>query len=418
MVNILVVDDSNIIANALQTLISTRLRYNCIVAHSMKEASEAMLKYKGKFDVALLDLGLPDAPRGEVVDLITKFDIPTIILTGSNLEEDEAKFRDKNIVDYVIKDGSYSLEYALYVVKRIVSNKNIKVLIVDDSEMACIKISKLLERYQLNTYTAYSAKKGLDILEKNPDIKIIYIDYLMPDMNGLELTREIRKKFSKDDISIIAISGEANRKIISKFLKYGANDFIYKGFTEEEFFVRLNSNLEILELFEKSKDRANKDYLTNMYNRRYLLEIGKNLYDSSKKIKQDFSVAILDIDNFKIINDTHGHSIGDEVLKKVSSILKSSISSDNLVARFGGEEFVIVYKQKSKQEVLANLDEIRKLIGLIKIKLKEVTVSFTVSIGACFEFLDNFDDMIIHADKYLYLAKEAGKNQIRCKNES
>ena len=78
----------------------------------------------------------------------------------------------------------------------------------------------------------------------------------MPNMNGLELTREIRKKYSKYDLSIIALSGESNRKIISKFLKYGANDFIYKGFTDEEFFSRLNNSLEILELFENCKNES------------------------------------------------------------------------------------------------------------------------------------------------------------------
>ena len=418
MANILVVEDSKLIANALQSLITNRLGFNCVVTHSMKEASEQILKYKGAFDVALLDLGLPDAPNGEVVDLVTKFDIPTIILTGSHLEEDEEKFRHKNIVDYVIKDGSYSLEYALYVVKRIVSNKALKVLIVDDSELTCTMMSNLLSRYQLQTFTASCAKDALEFLKEHKDMKIIYIDYLMPNMNGLELTREIRKKFSKDELSIIALSGEANRKIISKFLKYGANDFIYKGFTEEEFFARLNSNLEILELFEKTKDRANKDYLTGLYNRRYLFEIGENLYESAQKNSSEFSVAIMDLDNFKKINDHYGHSIGDEALKQTANILKKKLSSEDLVARFGGEEFMILFNHKSKQEVLSTLDEIRKLIALSQIKSNGAVIGFTASIGCCFELTSSFDEMIQQADQFLYLAKKAGKNQIRCKNES
>ncbi len=253
MANILIVEDSKLISSALQSLISTELGFTCVLAKSLKEAADVILKYKGKFDVALLDLGLPDAPNGEVVDLVTKFDIASIVLTGSNLEDNEEKFRKKNIVDYVIKDGSYSLEYAVLMVKRIVLNQSIKVLVVDDSAVVCQKMSDLLSRYRLNVLSATSAKEALEILDNNSDIKLVYIDYIMPDMNGLELTREIRKKFSKKDLSIIAISGEINKKIISKFLKYGANDFIYKGFTQEEFFSRINLNLEILELLEKNK---------------------------------------------------------------------------------------------------------------------------------------------------------------------
>lgn len=253
MANILIVEDSKLISSALENLISKNLGFNCILAKSMKEVADAILKHKGQFDVALLDLGLPDAQNGEVVDLVTKFDIASIVLTGSNVEKDEEKFRKKNIVDYVIKDGSYSLEYAVLLVKRIVLNQNIKVLVVDDSSVVCEKMSDLLGRYKLNALSATSAKEALEILEENKDIKIVYIDYLMPDMNGLELTREIRKTFSKQNLSIIAISGEINKRIISKFLKYGANDFIYKGFTQEEFFSRINLNLEILELLENNK---------------------------------------------------------------------------------------------------------------------------------------------------------------------
>lgn len=252
MSTILVVDDSKIITDSLRDLIEETLGFTCVIAKSMKDTAGCLLKYKGKFDVALLDLGLPDAPRGEVVDLVTKFNIPTIILTGSNLETDEDKFRNKNIVDYVIKDGSYSIKYAVAVVKRIVKNKNTKVLVVDDSIVTCEKLCSLLTRYQLDAISAYSAEDALKILEENKDIKIIYIDYLMPNMNGLELTREIRKMYIKEELALIALSGESNRKIISKFLKYGANDFIYKGFTEEEFFIRLNNTLDNLDLYNKS----------------------------------------------------------------------------------------------------------------------------------------------------------------------
>ncbi len=82
----------------------------------------------------LLDLGLPDAPNGEVVDFVTKFNIPSIVLTGSKIEEHEERFRNKNIVDYVIKEGNFSIRYAVSLVKRIISNDKIDILVVDDSK--------------------------------------------------------------------------------------------------------------------------------------------------------------------------------------------------------------------------------------------------------------------------------------------
>ncbi len=129
---VLIVEDSKSVASTLSLMIKENLGYKTVLASSVKECAKILLEYKGKFDVALLDLGLPDSTNGEIVDFVTKFNIPTIILTGSTLVEDEIKYRNKNIVDYVIKDGFYSFKYALSVIKRVIKNENIKVLIVDD----------------------------------------------------------------------------------------------------------------------------------------------------------------------------------------------------------------------------------------------------------------------------------------------
>jgi diguanylate cyclase (GGDEF)-like protein len=409
MVNILVVDDSKLITSAIKNSVINKLGFNCIVASSMKEAAELLLKYKGNFEVALLDLGLPDSQNGEIIDFITKFSIPSIVLTGSH--ENENKIRNKNIVDYVIKDGAYSLEYAVGVIKRIVSNKNLKALVVDDSKITCEKIASLLQRYQLQTYQAYSAKDCLEVLDKNPDIKVIYIDFLMPGMDGLSLTKEIRYKYSKDELSIIAISGDENKKLISKFLKYGANDFIYKGFTEEEFFVRLNSNLEILELFQSARNKANTDYLTGMYNRRYLFEKGEELFDFAKKNKKNFALAILDIDKFKSINDTYGHDIGDAAIKEVSYIL-SKYLSDSLYVRLGGEEFCCIIENKSLFELSKLFEKIRHAFEHNVIEIDNIKFSYTISIGVCNTVEDSLNKMMNLADNELYKAKKTGRNKV------
>ena len=413
MVNILIVDDSKLITTALKELITNKLNYNCAIAHSKKEAASLMLKYQGKFDVALLDLGLPDAPNGEVVDFITKFDIPIIILTGSEIESIEEKFRNKNVVDYVIKEGYYSLEYATNVVKRIVSNKKLKVLVVDDSKTSCEKIAKLLERYQLQVFKSFSGKQSLEILEENPDMSIVYLDYLMPDINGLDLTKEIRKTYSKDCTSIIALSGDADKKVISKFLKYGANDFIYKGFTEEEFFVRLNSNLEILELFQNVKDKANKDYLTGMFNRRYLFDVGSEIVERvNHRNDESLAIIVMDIDNFKTINDKWGHDTGDIALQEVNKVIAKYISSNSLVARLGGEEFCILLKGRGLDEIKRLLEAL--LLGFSNniVHTQKCELSYTISMGVCINMNNNLTQMINHADEALYKAKQNGKNQV------
>jgi diguanylate cyclase (GGDEF)-like protein len=410
---ILIIEDSVSIINTLKNFIQNELNVQIFVAKSMKESATLLLEQKGKFDIVLADLGLPDAPNGEVVEFIAKFSLPTVILTGTNNDDIETKFRNKNIVDYVIKDGISALSYTSSIVKRILNNSKIKVLVVDDSKTFLEQIKELLRRYRFQPLTALNGEEALKLLEENRDIKIVLTDYLMPKINGLELTKKIRKDFTKDEISIIIVSNDSSRKIPAKFLKYGANDFIYKGFSNEEFFARINSNIEILELFDELKNKANKDYLTGMYNRRYLFDSGKKLYEEYKSKSKNFAVALIDIDKFKNINDTYGHSVGDIAIKEVSIILNKFVDKNALISRMGGEEFCIIIYDKKEEEVKELLEQIRIGFEKNEIQIDNLKLDFTVSIGCSLEYGDSLDEMIQKADIGLYDAKNSGRNKVR-----
>lgn len=410
--NVLVIDDSSLISNALRNEVED-LGYDCIVATSYKESAQKLLEYKGKFDVALCDLGLPDAPNGEVVSLVTKFNIPAIVLTGSETEDDEEKFREMNIVDYVIKEGKFSIDYAVSLVKRIITNYKTDILLVDDSKSFITKAEDLLKKYRLNTYIARNGLEALEILEKHPSIKLVLTDYMMPKMDGLELTKKIRKNYTKDELAIIVTSASTNDKNSSKFLKYGANDFLFKNFTTEQFYTRLNSNLEILELFQNVKDKANKDYLTGMFNRRYLFDNGEEIYERIKnRQEENLFVAIIDIDKFKNINDTFGHDIGDIAIKEIPKILNKYIGSNSLIARLGGEEFCILLKGRTIDEAKDLFEEIRDAFENNLIVTEKVDLSFTVSTGVCMKLEESLTKMITKADEALYEAKETGRNKV------
>ena len=414
---ILIIDDSLSICNTLKSLIESDIDINILIAKSLKESAQIILKEKGVFDVILADLGLPDAPNGEVIDFLSKFSIPIVVLTGTDNIDIENKFRNKNIVDYIIKDGISALNYATLIVKRIILNKDVKVLVVDDSKSFVQKSVDLLNRYKINALCAYDGEEALEVLKANKDIKIVLTDYLMPKLDGLELTKKIRRNYQKDELSIIVTSNDTSKRIPAKFLKYGANDFLYKGFSNEEFFARINSNIEIIELFDEIKNKANKDHLTGLYNRRYLFNIGNEIYTDCKTNNKVFAIAILDIDNFKRINDTYGHDIGDIALKEVAVILNKNISSNGLISRLGGEEFCICFYNRNEDEVKELLEYIRKDFEKNVIEIKDIQLKYTISIGCSFDFGINIDEMIRNADEYLYEAKKDGRNIIKI-NES
>jgi len=410
--NILVVEDSKVISSSIKNYIEEDTKFHCEIADSLKETKNKLVEYKGKFDVAILDLSLPDALNGEVVKFVTKFKIPTIILTSTTLEDSDPKLNNEYVIDYVVKDGQFSFKYAVSVVKRIVKNPETKVLIVDDSKVFLQAMSDLVSKYKLQVYTAKNGEEAMKILLENNDIKIVFTDYYMPKMDGLALTRAIRNKYSKDELSIIVNSNIEDKKVASKFLKYGANDFLYKGFSKEEFYTRLNVNLEVLELFTDVKDRANKDFLTSLFNRRYLFDVGNEIFERIKnRNDESLCVVLIDIDKFKNINDTYGHDIGDLALIESAQILKDNFSN-SLISRLGGEEFCILLKGRSSDEIHKILEDIRILFEKNILSFNKDKLSFTISLGVCMDLKESLEIMITCADKALYEAKNNGRNRI------
>ncbi len=410
--NILVVDDSKTIALGLKHTIEEKLGLNVFVASSRKECADLVLKHKGKFDLALLDYGLPDAPNGEVVDFVNKFKIPSLLLTGTKLDKDADVFKNECLIDYILKNGSYAIDYSVGVVNRFIRNSSIEVLVVDDSKTFAMKMQQLCIKYNLKAIVNYRAKEALETIKQRPNIKLILVDYNMPEMDGLEFTMQLRKTFKKDEVALIALSGMSEKEVVSSFLKYGANDFLYKDFSNEEFFARVNGNLEVLELFTATQDKAKKDYLTGVFNKTYLMNAGEEVWERAKKNQELLAVVLLDIDNFQVINESYGHEAGDEAIKELSKILLEKMNKDAIVSRLGADQFCVLLKNRPYAELYQIFDEIREIIEEDKFKFEDYLLDFTVSIGANIDLSDSLEDMIDLADEALANCKHKGSNQV------
>ncbi len=258
---ILIVEDSRSLAIALQRFIRSRLGLKSDIAPSLKEAITLITQAKKQYALTILDLTLPDAQKNQVVQEMTRFNIPTIIFSNEYDETLRAELLNHHIIDFVVKNSTSSLIYILQLIQRILKNQTIKVLLVDDSYSARKTASRLLTTYQFIVLEAASGLEAVEILEKEPNIKLVITDYHMPDMNGDELTAKIRSQFTKDVMAIIGISSEQKHPLSARFLKAGANDFMYKPYLPEEFFCRISQNLESLEQLEEI--RKHHDLLAN-----------------------------------------------------------------------------------------------------------------------------------------------------------
>ncbi len=411
--NVLIVDDLKVIRSILKKEISrcSDIQANLIMAESYAETIELVEMHE--FHVAILDVNLPDAPKGEVIDLLRSKNVPVVVLTGGINEMGKKLILEKDIVEYVTKNNPKSISYILSVIKRILNNYSLHVLIVDDSKSFRQVIRKNLEKAHVNVLEAASAEEAIDIIDESDKyIPLVLTDYEMPGMSGMDLTIHLRQVYSKDRLSIIAISGADKQNISTQFLRYGANDFIKKPFTDEELSARINLNLEMIELFKMSKENASKDFLTGLYNRRFFFESGNPIVDKAKRKGLPIAVAMIDIDLFKIINDTYGHDVGDIAIKEVGVILNRCLRRSDLIARFGGEEFCILMDNTLAKNVEIKFELIREAFEKNVIKIDGLDISYTVSIGINYGTNYSLDDMIKLADKALYMAKDQGRNSV------
>ena len=409
---VLIVEDSSVILKILKHLAKTELDLEPVFATSMAEAKELYTKHKDQLFAGVIDLALPDAPNGELVEFLLTEKFPVVVLTGSYDEQRRETLVKQGVVDYVVKESRYSYRYAINMLNRLYKNQQLKVLVVEDSGQYRKHISRLLTAHKYQVLEAENGLQAMARLEQHPDITMVITDYNMPEMDGFELVQAIRRHNEKNNMIIIGLSGEEGSQLSIKFIKNGANDFLNKPFQQEEFYCRITNNIESLEQLQKIQDQANRDYLTGMFNRRYFCEQGELLLDQAQKNNSPVSVAMLDIDRFKSINDEYGHEAGDQVLKFLARELENTLGRF-LLARTGGEEFSLILPGLDKEKSFSLLDGFRKHINnqVIDVNDDEI-LRITFSVGVTSKIQDNLDATLKVADEYLYRAKEAGRDMV------
>jgi diguanylate cyclase (GGDEF)-like protein len=400
---ILVVEDQKSTAEYTAALI--RDRWNCEVhiADSLQAARLALGSTTPAIKVAICDLNLPDAPYGEVIDLMNEYGVAAIALTGAYGEELRSSLSKKGVVDFIPKGSVNAYEYTVGLAGKVQENYHTSILVVDDSLSARALYKHMCELLRFKVFTATNGKQALEVLEAHPEISLMLTDFAMPVMDGYALTANARAKYSKDKLAIIGISGGADEEISSNFLKCGANDYLAKPFSYQEFLCRIHQNLDML----ANRDAAQRDFMTGLYNRRYFFEAGARIYHQPPA--KGLVAGMIDLDFFKKINDNYGHDCGDQVIRHFASLLKDYFA-EHLVARIGGEEFAVLLEDSDQVRDL--FEALRSAVNRSCIDFGEHKISYTISVGLSGKLGTNIDDLIKNADIALYQAKHNNRDQV------
>ncbi len=285
------------------------------------------------------------------------------------------------------------------------------VFIVDDDLSIRKIVSLILDEF----CTVEEIETGAEALRKAavmmPDL--ILLDVKMPGMDGYEVCKLLKADPATEHIAVIFITALDTKESEEHGLEIGAVDFIRKPISERIVQARVSNILNLQAATQKLEHLARTDSLTGAFNHRYLLETGSKEVRRSKRYFRTVSVLMIDIDHFKSVNDTYGHGIGDDALKKTVEVLNGELRAEDTLGRLGGEEFAVILPETGKAGANQVAERLRLAVSEIVIKTPTDLLSFTVSIGVAEGANeDDFQEILKRADDAMYQAKGQGRNQV------
>lgn len=264
--------------------------------------------------------------------------------------------------------------------------------------------------------------EGLAALERD-HWDLCLLDRGRPDMDGIELCRHIKADARFDARQVIMLSGYGSLDARVEALDLGADDYIIKPFHPTELLARINASRRVVEMQQQLVDMAGQleqlsahDDLTGIFNRRHFGATLDHAFDHSSRYRRPLSVAIIDVDRFKSINDSYGHQVGDAVLAEVARRFSSSVRSSDYLARYGGEEFVVLLPETQLDDAVSFGEKLRAAVASVPVPIAGgEALPVTVSIGTASLTHTQFvspSEMIAAADQALYRAKRNGRNRV------
>jgi len=291
------------------------------------------------------------------------------------------------------------------------------VLVVDDDLAITEAIAEFMARSGYAALTASSGEDALGMLAKR-DIDVVITDIMMPGINGLELTDRISAQFDSD---VIVMTGYGGDYSYEEAVQKGASDFVFKPIRFEELLLRLRRVLrerrlsrERRDMLGKLKELAITDDLTKLYNSRHFYQQIELEVDRSNRYDNPLALLLMDIDHFKVYNDTHGHLDGDKVLARLGQIIRSMLRRMDSAYRYGGEEFTVILPETSGTEAITVAERIRRAVEKERFTTSDdKKARITISIGVT-EYLpdEEFRAFINRSDKAMYHSKLDGRNRV------
>ncbi len=360
---------------------------------------------------------------GNKLDLVSKSlrenglgDIPLIVISPNDDFNEKLLAARNGVASFLAKPVSIpDLESSLDYVLQQNLRSPYRVLLVDDDAYTLEHHRLMLERWGIVARTLVDPAQTLELIDEfHPDLLIF--DLHMPLCTGIELAEVVRYHTQLVHIPIIFLSSERNESRQLVAMMTGGDDFIVKPVVEDNFVTTIKSRAQRA---RKLAELMTRDSLTGLLKHTEIKERLSYEFARAQRQQSVVSVAMIDIDHFKKVNDTYGHQTGDVVIATLAHLIKRGLRTTDLVGRYGGEEYMVVLPDTDTDNALTKLNLLRVEFEKIVFRHKDEEFTCSFSGGVCSsDLVNNVDDFVEQSDRALYSAKEQGRNQIIAANNS
>ncbi|MBY6262268.1 PleD family two-component system response regulator [Azospirillum sp. 412522] len=447
---VLVVDD--VLPNVkLLAAKLTREYFNVLTAFNGPDALEMVRKEAP--DIVLLDVMMPGMDGFEVCEKIRSdpatMHIPVVMVTALSDVADRVRGLEAGADDFLTKPVNdialFARVRSLVRLKMMMDEWRLRestsgqfgviersgtmlsesferasVLVLEDSALDLEKVTETLERDHNTVMAADTCAKALERALGTP-LDLVVVSLTLLNEDGLRLCSQLRSHERTRQVPILLMADEGDLGQVAKGLELGANDYVIKPVDRNELLARARTQIRrkryqerLRSNYEQSLSMALTDSLTGVFNRRYVNAHLPRLLERAIDSHKPVSVLMFDIDHFKVVNDSYGHTIGDEVLREVSARASRNLRTFDLVARLGGEEFIVILPDTDGEAALIVAERLRSRIADTPFAVSadrgeiNVTVSIGISIGG--RLGDTAEGLVRRADEALYEAKRSGRN--------
>ena len=297
-----------------------------------------------------------------------------------------------------------------------------KILIAEDDAISRRLLETILKKWGYDVVVAFDGGQAWAELQKDNAPRLAILDWMMPEMDGVEVCGKVRERVDSPYVYILLLSAKSQREDLVKGMESGADDYITKPFDANELKVRLRAGRRILDLQtqlmsaqEALRDQAARDPLTGIWNRNAIFDVFRRERSRAEREGNAIAIVMLDIDHFKNLNDNYGHMAGDAVLREFTRRISTSLRPYDAVGRYGGEEFLVILPGCDLAAGARHAERLRGLLSEEPFDTSEGRHTATCSLGVASTSSSSpgdTDSLIRAADAALYRAKRNGRNRV------